>query len=78
MGSIRTWSLAIVAGIFVMVVATHQRSHADAAQAQPSTATGSAPTNTNSGRVTGLPDFTGLVAESGPAVVNIRVTEKGA
>ncbi|MEA3172683.1 MAG: hypothetical protein QOF42_94, partial [Gammaproteobacteria bacterium] len=34
MGSIRTWSLAVVAGIFVMVVATHQRSHADAAQTQ--------------------------------------------
>lgn len=28
-------------------------------------------------RVTGLPDFTDLVAETGPAVVNIRVTEYG-
>jgi serine protease Do len=28
-------------------------------------------------RVTGLPDFTGLVAESAPAVVNIRVTQYG-
>ena len=32
MGNIRTWSLALVAGIFVVVVA-HQRSHADAAAA---------------------------------------------
>jgi serine protease Do len=77
MGSFRTWSLAIVAGIFVMVVATRERSHADAAQPQPvASAPSNAPTNTSSGRVTGLPDFTGLVAESGPAVVNIRVTEK--
>ena len=30
MGSIRTWSLALVAGIFIVVVA-HQRSNADAA-----------------------------------------------
>ena len=28
-------------------------------------------------RVTGLPDFTGLVEETGPAVVNIRVTQYG-
>jgi serine protease Do len=28
-------------------------------------------------RVTGLPDFTDLVADTGPAVVNIRVTEYG-
>lgn len=28
-------------------------------------------------RVTGLPDFTGLVEETGPAVVNIRVTQFG-
>jgi serine protease Do len=79
MGSIRTWSLALVAGIFVMVVATHQRSHADAAQTQPAAVTAPvATTNTNStpGRVTGLPDFSGLVAQNGPAVVNIRVTEK--
>jgi serine protease Do len=76
MGSIRTWSLAVVAGIFVMVVATHQRSHADAAQSQAVVAPSNAATNTSPGRVTGLPDFSGLVAESGPAVVNIRVTEK--
>lgn len=76
MGSIRTWSLAAVAGVFVVVVA-HQRSHADAPSAAPPLAapvpTSSAPA---SARVTGLPDFSGLVAESGAAVVNISVTEK--
>jgi serine protease Do len=79
MGSIRTWSLAAAAGIFVMVVATHQRSHADAAQSGqnvPVAAAAATPANPNPGRVTGLPDFTGLVAENGPAVVNIKVTEK--
>ena len=76
MGSIRTWSLALIAGIFVIVVA-HQRSHADAQQAVAGPA--SAPSLTAapvSGRVTGLPDFSGLVAENGAAVVNISVVEK--
>ena len=78
MGSIRTWSLALIAGIFVIVVA-HQRSHADAQQAvagpasAPSLTAAPAPV---SGRVTGLPDFSGLVAENGAAVVNISVVEK--
>jgi serine protease Do len=78
MGSVRTWSLAVAAGIFVMVVATHQRSQANAAQppAAVAPAASTASTNTTPGRVTGLPDFSGLVAESGAAVVNIRVTEK--
>jgi serine protease Do len=78
MGSVRTWSLALAAGIFVMVVATHQRSQANAAQppAAVAPAPSNAPTNSAPGRVTGLPDFSGLVAESGAAVVNIRVTEK--
>jgi serine protease Do len=79
MGSIRTWSLAAVAGIFVVVVA-HQRSHADAG----STAAGPAPAAAAlavteapaAGRVTGLPDFSGLVAQNGAAVVNISVVEK--
>jgi serine protease Do len=77
MGSIRTWSLAVVAGIFVMVVA-HQRLHAGVAQAAPATAAAPAPgpSSATPGRVTGLPDFSGLVAENGAAVVNIRVTEK--
>jgi serine protease Do len=74
----RTWSLAAVAGIFVVVVA-HQRSSADTAQSAsaPVAATvvpiSPAPA---AARVTGLPDFTQLVAESGAAVVNISVTEK--
>jgi serine protease Do len=78
MGSIRTWSLALIAGIFVIVVA-HQRSRADAEQAgagpasAPSLTAAPAPV---SGRVTGLPDFSGLVAENGAAVVNISVVEK--
>ncbi|MDP9083064.1 MAG: Do family serine endopeptidase [Pseudomonadota bacterium] len=78
MGSIRTWSLAAMAGIFVVVVA-HQRSNADAGTATPSAAP--APSREVSAaplaaRVTGLPDFSGLVAENGAAVVNISVTEK--
>src|SRR5580658_47306 len=76
MGSIRTWSLALVAGIFVMVVA-HQRSDA---QSGPAAAPAAAPTATTlapgAGRVTGLPDFSELVAANGAAVVNISVTEK--
>jgi serine protease Do len=84
MGSFRIWSLAAIAGIFVMVVA-HQRSHAGvglpgvadtpppavpASQAVPLQA---APSGA---RVTGLPDFSGLVAEAGASVVNVSVTEK--
>jgi serine protease Do len=79
MGNIRTWSLALIAGIFVVVVA-HQRSHADAALAASGPAPAAAPLAATpapaSGRVTGLPDFSGLVAENGAAVVNISVTEK--
>src|SRR3984885_6741103 len=79
MGSIRTWSLALIAGIFVVVVA-HQRSRADAEQAMGSPASVAAPPTPApgpvSGRVTGLPDFSGLVAENGAAVVNISVVEK--
>jgi serine protease Do len=76
MGNIRTWSLALIAGIFVVVVA-HQRSRADA---QPAVTAAAAPSSRSSapaaGRVTGLPDFSGLVAENGAAVVNISVVEK--
>jgi serine protease Do len=79
MGSLRTWSLAAVAGVFVVVVA-HQRSNADADQpaAAPLLASTAVPTSAApaAARVTGLPDFTQLVAESGAAVVNISVTEK--
>ena len=80
MGSIRTWSLALVAGIFVIVVA-HQRSNADAGTpASAPVATGAAPLTATpapaAGRVMGLPDFSGLVAENGAAVVNVSVVEK--
>jgi serine protease Do len=92
MGSIRTWSLALIAGIFVVVVA-HQRSHADAASSASAPGlAASAPVQSGalspsavplsvspapaSGRVTGLPDFSELVAQNGAAVVNISVVEK--
>jgi serine protease Do len=79
MGNIRTWSLALIAGIFVVVVA-HQRSNADAALAASGPATAAVPLAATpapvSGRVTGLPDFSELVAQNGAAVVNISVTEK--
>ena len=77
MGSIRTWSLAAIAGVLVMVVA-QQGSHAyagPAVSAAPMVAA-AAPAGSNAGRVTGLPDFSGLVAEAGGAVVNVSVTEK--
>ncbi len=78
MGNVRTWSLAVVASFFVVVVA-HQRSHADAA-AGPVSQTAAAPVAAaqapSSGRVTGLPDFSGLVTQNGAAVVNISVVEK--
>jgi serine protease Do len=81
MGSIRTWSLAAVAGIFVVVVA-HQRSVADSgvtpAAPAPAAAGSAAPgaPGVPPYRVTGLPDFSGLVAEYGPAVVKVSVVEK--
>jgi serine protease Do len=78
MGSIRTWSLALVAGIIVVVVA-HQRSNADVGSpaGPPPAASAVTPSAAPlSARVTGLPDFSGLVAESGAAVVNISVVEK--
>lgn len=85
MGSFRTWSLAAIAGVFVIVVA-HQRSHADAgpvssaapmlAAASPASSFAASAAGSSAARVTGLPDFSGLVAEAGGAVVNISVTEK--
>ena len=92
MGSIRTWSLAALAGIFVMVIG-HQSSNADAKPGQsgsPAVAALASPAGAAAasgapagaavgpapGRVTGLPDFSGLVAEAGGAVVNVSVTEK--
>ena len=92
MGSIRTWSLALVAGVFVVVVA-HRRSDAQSeaspaasrpeafvktAGTEPAYApSAAAPTTAPAAaRVTGLPDFSDLVAEDGPSVVNISVVEK--
>src|SRR5579863_2153897 len=75
MGSFRTWSLALVAGIFVVVVA-HQRSNADAAPASPAAAPLTVTPAPAAARVAGLPDFSGLAAENGAAVVNISVVEK--
>ena len=94
MGSIRTWSLAVVAGIFVVVVA-HQRSIADSGAAPapplpsapgpsaplpgapaPAATAPASPPGASAYRVTGLPDFSGLVAEYGPAVVKVSVVEK--
>ncbi|HEY2682761.1 MAG TPA: Do family serine endopeptidase [Steroidobacteraceae bacterium] len=78
MGSFRTWSLAVAAAIFVVIVA-HQRSAAGVGTAPTTAAAPVAATDTSTpgpGRVTGLPDFSGLVAENGPAVVYIQVTEK--
>jgi serine protease Do len=79
MGSIRTWSLALVAGILVVVVA-HQGSKAGVGLADPGTAPAAAQLTATaapaSARVTGLPDFSALVAENGAAVVNISVVEK--
>jgi serine protease Do len=79
MGSFRTWSLALIAGIFVVVV-SHQRSHAGPELAGSAAAAAAVPLAAApapaSGRVTGLPDFSGLVAENGAAVVNISVVEK--
>jgi len=72
----RTWSLAAVAGIFVVVV--HQRSNAEVGQTHQVPVVAAVPTSPAppSARVTGLPDFSELVAESGAAVVNVSVTEK--
>jgi serine protease Do len=75
MGSLRTWSLALVAGIFIVVVA-HQRSNADAGPASPAAAPLAVTQAPSAARVVGLPDFSGLVTENGAAVVNISVVEK--
>jgi serine protease Do len=73
----RTWSLAGVAAVFIVVV-VHQRSSADVGPPPSSPPAVAVPTSPApaAARVTGLPDFSGLVAETGPAVVNISVTEK--
>jgi serine protease Do len=82
MGSIRTWSLAAVAAVLVVVV-VHQRSNAEAnaargADAAAVTAPSPGPSAVSAApvHVTGLPDFSELVTQSGPSVVNISVVEK--
>jgi len=70
MGNIRTWALAVAAGILIVVV-THQHSTAFADALQSSASAGTAQPE-----VTGLPDFSGLVERNGPSVVNISVIEK--
>ena len=75
MGSIRTWSLAAVAGLMVVVVA-HQRSSAQAPPLRGVDTEQAAPASRPLAKVTGLPDFSDLVAENGAAVVNISVLEK--
>jgi serine protease Do len=75
MGSIRTWSLAAVAGVMVVVVA-HQRSSAQSPPARGTDAEQAVPAARPLAKVTGLPDFSDLVAENGASVVNISVLEK--
>jgi serine protease Do len=75
MGSIRTWSLAAIAGVMVVVVA-HQRSSAQSPPVRGADAEQAAPAPRPLAKVTGLPDFSDLVAENGAAVVNISVLEK--
>jgi serine protease Do len=79
MGSIRTWSLAAIACVLVVVV-SHQRSVAQSAPAHGAdsglAAPDAAPARNSAARVTGLPDFSDLVAENGASVVNISVLEK--
>ncbi len=79
MGSIRTWSLAVVAAILVVVAHQHRAADGGMAGAQPPVAAAPAAVPAPalpSSRVTGLPDFSGLVADNGAAVVNISVVEK--
>src|SRR5258708_2305045 len=85
MGSLRIWSLAAVAGIFVVVVAKHHPAAESTVAVQQPAFAASTPVAASSalpqprrgaGRVTGLPDFSGSVAENGAAVVNISVVEK--
>jgi serine protease Do len=73
MGSIRTWSLAAAASLLMVAVARQPSNAADEAAPPPATPVTPAPP---AARVTGLPDFSGLVAENGAAVVNVSVTEK--
>ena len=77
MGSIRTWSLAAVAGIFVVVVA-HQRSNADVGPASRAGCRGRVPAEPCAGRPGDrIARFLRAWSpENGAAVVNISVVEK--
>ncbi len=87
MGSIRTWSLAVVAGVLVVAVMHHgsdaqsTAAHQATAAFAPPGATQAVPPAsptlaTGTARFGGLPDFSDLVAKTGAAVVNISVVEK--
>src|SRR5579871_1014016 len=89
MGSLRIWLLAAVAALGVIVVHRHSPLEAEAARARLMTSVAApaaevptrlapspAPASPPAGAVTGLPDFSGLVADNGGAVVNISVLEK--
>ena len=87
MGNLRTWTMALVAGALVALV-LHEGSgvqgSAQAAQVAGQKAAVVEPAPAESvptpvarpAKVTGLPDFSQLVAENGAAVVNISVVEK--
>jgi serine protease Do len=90
MGSLRIWSLVLVAALIVVTVHHRTAPHGvpsewDAGAAAASApvlpaASSAAPSGTalpGPSKVTGLPDFSSLVAENGAAVVNISVIEKG-
>src|SRR5450755_4504075 len=78
MGRMRTWSLAAGGGVLIAVGVDARSSGGGGGGAANPVVAGVVPTSPApaSARVTGLPDFSGLVAETGPAVVNISVTEK--
>ena len=86
MGNVRTWTMAGVAAAMVVLV-LHQGTSAqgtsrpeavrsEQAVAMTGAPAAAAPQVGAIARVTGLPDFSQLVAENGAAVVNISVVEK--
>jgi serine protease Do len=90
MGNVRIWSLAVIAALAVLVVHRHSLTAPEPSPAEAPPASSvptleravgtvqaaALPPSPGPGRVTGLPDFSGLVAENGAAVVNISVLEK--
>ncbi len=84
MGNLRTWTMAGIAGGMIALV-LHQGTAAEAVLGRqageppvspPAQMAPAVTASPGTSRVTGLPDFSGLVAENGPAVVNISVVEK--